>query len=127
MNGCAASIVGMVARDRVALQESAEMTPLRHKLIEDMRLAGLCEGTQRTYQYAIALLAKFYNRSPDLLTEEQVAAYLRDMLERKKVARGTFQTARFAIHFLYQNTLGRDWPLLKKRCVCLRRSVCPQS
>lgn len=103
------------------------MTSLRRRMIEDMRLAGLCEGTQQTYQYAIALLAKFYNQSPELLAEEQVAAYLRDMLERRKVARGTFQTARFAIQFLYQNTLGRDWALLKKRFVCLRRSVCPLS
>jgi restriction endonuclease Mrr len=101
------------------------MTPLRCKMIEDMRLAGLCEGTQRTYQCAIALLAKFYKRSPELLTEEQVTAYLRDMLERRKVARGTFQTARFAIQFLYQNTLPRDWALLKKRSVCLPRSACP--
>jgi hypothetical protein len=125
MNGCAAIIVGMVAWNRVASQESADMTPLRRKMIEDMRLAGLCAGTQRIYQNAIALLARFYNRSPELLTEEQVAAYFRDMLERRKVAHGTFQTARFAIRFLYQNTLPRDWPLLKKRCGGLPRSVCP--
>ena len=103
------------------------MTPLRRRMIEDMRLAGLCEGTQRTYLYCIALLAKFYQRSPALLTEEQAAAYLRDMVERRKVARGTFQTARFAMQFLYGNTLQRDWALLKKRFVCLRRSVCPLS
>jgi restriction endonuclease Mrr len=84
-------------------------------MIEDMRLAGLCEGTQQTYQYAIALLAKYYQRSPELLTEEQVAAYLRDMLERRQVARGTFQTARFAMQFLFGNTLQRNWALLKKR------------
>ena len=101
------------------------MTPLRQKMIEDMRLAGLCESTQRTYQCAIGLLAKFYKRSPELLTEEQVAAYLRDMLERRKVARSTFQTARFAIRFLYQNTLPRAWALLKKGFVCPPRSVCP--
>lgn len=103
------------------------MTALRRRMIEDMRLAGLCQGTQQTYLYAIGLLAKFYNRSPEVLTEEHVAAYLRDMLERKKVARGTFQPARFAIQFLYQNTLGRDWALLKKRCARPNESVCPRS
>jgi len=103
------------------------MTALRRRMIEDMRLAGLCEGTQRTYQYAVALLAKFYKRSPEVLTEEHVAAYLRDMLVRRKVARGTFQPARSAIQFLYENTLGREWALLKKRYARPNKSVCPRS
>lgn len=103
------------------------MTPLRRRMIEDMGLAGLCESTQRTYLHAIAMLAKFYHRPPEALTETEVAAYLRDLIERRKVARGTFKTARFAIQFLYRNTLGRDWALLKKRCARLRRNVSPRS
>lgn len=103
------------------------MTSLRRRMIDDMCLAGLSKGTQRTYQYAIGLLAKFYNRSPEVLTEEHVAAYLRDMLVRRKVARGTFQPTRYAIQFLYQNTLGREWALLKKRCARPNKSVYPRS
>lgn len=102
------------------------MTPLRRRMIEDMQLAGLSAGTQRTYQYAIAQLAKFHHRSPELLTEEQVAAYLRDMLVRRKVAQGTFKTARYAMQFLFANTLGRGWALLKKRFARPSRSGCRQ-
>jgi hypothetical protein len=100
------------------------MTPLRRRMIEDMRLAGLSEGTQRTYLGDICRLAGFYKRSPEQLSEAEVQAYLRHLLEVKKVARGTFQTARFAIEFLYGNTLGRDWALLKKRFASRSRNVC---
>ena len=100
------------------------MTPLRRRMMEDMRLAGLSAGTQRTYLGDICRLAGFHKRSPDQLSEAEVADYLRHLIEVKKVARGTFQTARFAIQFLYGNTLGRDWRLLKKRFACRSRSVC---
>ena len=100
------------------------MTPLRRRMIEDMRLAGLSEGTQQTYVRAIVRLAGVYKQSPEILTEEQVATYLRDMITKEQAARGTFHVARFAIRFLFGNTLQRDWALLKKRCVCPGRSAC---
>ena len=127
MNGCAVIIVGMVTRDRVALQESADMTPLRHRMIEDMTLAGLSKGTQKTYLSAIRRLAVFYKRSPDTLSEAELAAYLQELIGTQQAARGTFQTARAAIRLLFGNTLQRDWALLKKRCACPDRSVCRKS
>lgn len=89
------------------------MTPLRRRMIEDMTLAGLSEGTQRAYLSAIRRLAKHYGRSPEVLTETEVAEYLRHLI-KSRVARGTFNTARFAIACLFENTLQRNWPLLKK-------------
>jgi integrase/recombinase XerD len=102
------------------------MTPLRRRMIEDMVLAGLSKGTQATYLYAIRKLAVFYQRSPETLSEEEVAAYLRDLIVTKKAARGTFQTARFAIRFIFGNTLGRDWALLKRSYVFPSKSVSPR-
>jgi len=93
-------------------------------MIEDMRLAGLSEGTQKIYVGAIRRLAKVFKQSPELLSEEQVAQYLRDLIEKDKVACGTFQVARFAIQFLYSNTLQRDWGLLKKSYVCRAPNAC---
>lgn len=100
------------------------MTPLRRKMIDDMQLAGLSLATQQTYQAAIYRLAKFYGRAPELLSEEQVESYLRDLVVRRKVARGTFQTSRYAIRFLFGNTLGLEWALLKKKCAYRIRSAC---
>ena len=100
------------------------MTPLRQRMIEDMRLAGLCEGTQRTYVGAIVRLAKVFKLSPERLSEQQVAGYLRDLVAKDHAARGTFKVARFAIQFLYGNTLQRDWALLKKRCASRNKNAC---
>jgi hypothetical protein len=65
------------------------MTPLRNRMIEDMRLAGLADTTQKVYVQAVRNLAKHYRRSPDQLSEEEVRRYLLDVRDRG-VARGTF-------------------------------------
>jgi hypothetical protein len=55
-------------------------------MIEDMKLAGLAATTQEIYLQAVRSLAKHYNRSPELLAEEEVRRYLLDVRERN--ARG---------------------------------------
>ena len=90
------------------------MTPLRLRMIEDMRTAGLASGTQALYLDAVRNLAAHYRRSPDELSEEEVRAYLLGLRERG-VALGTFKTNHGGIQFLYRWTLDRDWPLFGKK------------
>jgi hypothetical protein len=75
------------------------MTPLRLRMIEDMRTAGLASGTQALYLDAVRNLAAHYRRSPDELSEEEVRAYLISLRERG-VALGTFKTNHGGIQFL---------------------------
>jgi hypothetical protein len=90
------------------------MSPLRARMIEDMTLAGLAEGTQKLYTQAVRRLAAHYRRSPDQLSEEEVRAYL---LERRQrgVARGTFKTSQYGLRFLYCHTLSRGWGLFGEK------------
>lgn len=44
------------------------MTPLRQKMINDMKVRGVAPNTQEAYLAAVAGLAKFFNRSPDTLS-----------------------------------------------------------
>jgi integrase/recombinase XerD len=81
------------------------MTPLRMRMVEDMRAAGLASGTQAIYLDGVRHLAAHYGRSPDLLSEEEVRAYLIGLRERG-VALGTFKTNHGGIQFLYRQTLG---------------------
>ena len=90
------------------------MTPLRQRMIEDMRTAGLASGTQALYLEAVRNLAAHYRRSPDELSEEEVRAYLLSLRERG-VALGSFKTNHGGIQFLYRWTLDRDWPLFGKK------------
>ena len=86
------------------------MPPLRARMIEDMTLAGLAEGTQRTYIFAVRMLAAHYRRSPDHPSEADVRGYLLDLRQRG-AARGTFKANQYGLRFLYHHTLGRDWGL----------------
>jgi hypothetical protein len=98
------------------------MSPLRARMIEDMKLAGLAATTQEIYLQAVRSLAKHYNRSPELLAEEEVRRYLLDVGERN--ARGSFKTSHYGIQFFYRNTLGQDWALFKKRSGFPSRGGC---
>jgi len=88
------------------------MTPLRQRMIEDLRLRGLAERTVEAYIRAVAQLARFFNQSPDQLTEEQVRDYLVHLSTVKKVARSTHTIALCGIKFFYQQTLEREWTVL---------------
>jgi hypothetical protein len=103
------------------------MTPLRARMIEDMTLAGFAPRTQEVYLQAVRRLAAYYKRSPDLLSEEEVRAYVLHLRDQRGVARGTFKTNHGGIRFLYLRTLDRDWPLfLKKESGRPKSSVCLQ-
>jgi len=41
------------------------VTPLRHRMIEDMNARRLCAGTQRGHIHNCKRFAAFLNRSPD--------------------------------------------------------------
>ena len=98
------------------------MTPLRARMIEDMKLAGLAAKTQEVYLQAVRALAKHYRKSPDQLTEEEVRRFLLEVCEKN--ARGSFKTCHYGIQFFYRNTLGNDWGLFKKRFDFPSRSGC---
>ena len=88
------------------------MTPLRHRMIQDLQLRGYADRTIEAYVHAVAQLAKFYHASPDGLTEEQIREYLLYLSTVKKVARATHTIALCGIKFFYQQTLRRDWTVL---------------
>ncbi|MBF0612490.1 MAG: phage integrase N-terminal SAM-like domain-containing protein [Magnetococcales bacterium] len=100
------------------------MSPLRQRMLEDMKLAGLMPRTQVSYVKSVYYLASYYRRSPDELSEEDVRACLLN-LKAQGVARGTFKTSHYGIRFLYCQTLGKEWSLFgKKRSGNPNRNVC---
>ena len=102
------------------------MSVLRNRMIEDMKLAGLVEGTAREYLRAVRQLAAYYMISPDRLTERQVQEYILYVRDDLGVAKGTFAPLLAGLKFFYLNTLGYEWPLLtKKKSASHARSGCP--
>jgi Phage integrase, N-terminal SAM-like domain. len=56
-----------------------ETTPLRQRMIEDMRMRGVAEKTQAAHVRAVKDFAAFLRRSPDTATPEDLRAYQRHM------------------------------------------------
>jgi integrase/recombinase XerD len=85
------------------------MTELRRRMIEDLRLNGKAESTITAYVDAVRLLAEHYNRSPDLLDEEDIRRFFVYLINVKKLAQSTITLYLCAIKFFFEKTLKRNW------------------
>ena len=85
------------------------MTALRRRMTEDLTLRGYARNTSKAYVRAVAQLAAFYHRSPDLLSEDEVRRYLVQLATVRQVSYSTHKIALCGIKFFYERTLGREW------------------
>ena len=84
------------------------MTPLRRRMIEDMRLRNLADRTIATYVDRVAAFARHFGTSPEHLGPDHIRAYLLHLVEQK-ASRARFNQTRSALRFLYRTTLKRPW------------------
>ena len=97
-------------------------------MIQDVKLAGLVEGTGQAYLRAVRQLAAYYMIPPDQLSQRQVQDYLLYVRDDLGVAKGTFAPIFFGLKFFYRNTLGYEWALFtKKKFASHARNACPTS
>ena len=82
------------------------MTPLRQRLIEDLRLRNDSPRTVETYVLAVARCARYGRRSPDQLGPQDVRAYQLHRLQQR-ASGSRFNQAVCALRFCYGVTLGR--------------------
>ncbi len=84
------------------------MTELRRRMIECLQLRGLSERTQEMYVRAVRQLAEHFNKSPDLITEEELREYFLYIRNVKKWSRSGTTVALCGIKFFYEHTLNRS-------------------
>jgi len=88
------------------------MNDWHQRMTNALQLNGKGERTQEAYTRAVRMLAQFYDKTPDLVTEQELQEYF---LQRKNVNQWSPKTMRICycgIRFFYQNVLHRDWHLL---------------
>jgi integrase/recombinase XerD len=51
-------------------------TPLRAKYIRDLAIRGRAERTHQSYSRYVSELARYYHRSPELISYQEVADWL---------------------------------------------------
>jgi site-specific recombinase XerD len=83
------------------------MTPLRKRMLNAMVLRGFAQRTQETYLGAVIRMAQHHDCSPDLLSDEQVQAYLLYLLQERHRSRSTVNLISCAMRFLVCDVLGQ--------------------
>ena len=85
------------------------MTPLRQRMLEDMRVRNLSEGTQHQYVRRVAKFAQHLGKSPEVLGPEDIRTYQVYLKEQQHVSWSVLNVAVCALRFLYRVTLHKDW------------------
>lgn len=88
------------------------MTPLRQQMLAALQRSGKGERTQASYIREVRLLAQFYRKSPDRISEQELQ---HDVLHRKNVdglAPTSMRICYSGIRFFSQHVLQRDWSTL---------------
>lgn len=81
------------------------MTKLRQRMIRDMKVSGLSPRTQKAYAGHIAGVSRYYKKSPDKLTLEEIKDYLVYIQEERKLSWSYRNVTVSALNFLFRVTL----------------------
>ncbi len=84
------------------------MTPLRQRMIDDMRVRNFTKGTQKQYVAHVAKFAKYFGKSPEVLGPEEIRTYLVHLVNWH-VSWSVFNQTYAALKFLYRYTIPRSW------------------
>lgn len=87
------------------------VSPLRQRMLEDLDLRGFSVRTQTSYVRSVAALARYYKRSPDTLSNEEIRQYFVHLKCERKLSRQTVTIALCGIKFFIETTLKRDFSL----------------
>ena len=85
------------------------MTPLRQRMLDDMRLRNFSPHTQDSYLLQIVQFARDFAQSPEVLGPEEIRTYQLYLTTEKKLAPSSLHVTASALHFLYKGTLKKPW------------------
>ncbi len=84
------------------------MTPLRQRMVEDMKIRRFSPQTQYRYVLAVEKFAQHFGRSPDRLGREEIREFLL-CIHGTGASYGVASNYVSALRFLYRTTLRRPW------------------
>lgn len=85
------------------------MTPLRQRMIEDLKVRNYSPRTIKHYTGHVAAFARYYGKSPDQLGPGHIRGYQVYLINERKVSWSSFNNAVCALRFFYRVTLKKDW------------------
>jgi site-specific recombinase XerD len=79
----------------------------------DMQLCGLSEATAGHYVSAVRQLARYCEKSPDCVDDEELRGYVLYLINEREFAETTIKGKIAAFRFLFTRTLKREMPTLE--------------
>ena len=104
------------------------MSALRKQMEADMVVRNFSVRTRESYIASVRGLAKYFKRSPDTLTEDEVQRYLLHLIEERKLAWSSVNVTVSALKFLFprdteaQRAPSSPFPARISRRSCRRSS-----
>jgi integrase/recombinase XerD len=99
------------------------MTSLRQKLIDEIQLRGFSIHTQDSYVRSVTGLARFYHRSPDQISDEEIKAYLLHLLREKKLGVSSLIVAVSGLRFFFSKILQRPTTAIEQALPRMKKPV----
>jgi integrase/recombinase XerD len=97
-------------------------TPLRHRMLDDMRMRKFAEHTQEGYIRAVRKLAAFLGRSPDTATTEELRRFQLHLVDAG-TGPVTINATITGLKFFFDVTLGRPEVMAKMQHVRVPRKL----
>ena len=103
-------------------KSTREMSELRQRMIEDMRMRKLDARTQEGYIRAVKKFAKYFGRSPDTATVEDLRNYQLYLVDHGTTP-ASLRSSISGLRFFFENTVGRGEVMAKMQPVRLPRKL----
>jgi integrase/recombinase XerD len=98
------------------------VTPLRQRMLDDMRMRKLCDKTQTSYIRAVRQLAAFLGRSPDTASVEDLRRFQLHLVDRG-TSPITLNATITGLKFFFEVTLDRGELMAKMQPVRVPRTL----
>ena len=85
----------------------ADMSPLRRRMVEDMTIRNLSPATQRSYISAVSKFSRYFGRSPDTLSLDDVRDFQVHLVSQE-ISWGSLNQIVCALRFFYGVTLNES-------------------
>lgn len=85
------------------------MSELRQRTVEEMQLRRYAAKTQDAYLHWISEIARYYHKSPEQISREEVRSWFLHLTNERKLSRSSVTCALCALKFFYEGVLHQEW------------------
>jgi integrase/recombinase XerD len=99
------------------------MTTLRQNFIRELVIRGMSARTHEAYVGAVYRLAKYYRKSPDQISDEELKDYVFHLAKDKQFAASSLNQVVSAFRLFYETVLQRSMEQVRRALPRVNRAV----